>query len=197
MPVYVDSLSDNAPPSIVRRLSKARLDGIRSYPNAIALIAAFIGDTGTPFPAVKFTVTGSAELLSHERSLIREVFGIEPHSDHSLYEAFEIACECSAHDGIHVSGEDLVPEVVNDKGAPLPPGVEGRILVTNLHSYGMPLIRYDLGDSGTTLTATGRAVARYPVSVCSSAGRTGFSSREVAYVYLPGRSSWNALQDSA
>ena len=37
---------------------------------------------------------------------------------------------------------------MDDKGKPVPVGGEGRILVTNLHNYAMPFIRYDIGDVG-------------------------------------------------
>ena len=162
-PVYVDSLSDVNLPEVVRLLASAGLVGIRAYPNAIALIAAFIKDTGSPVPAVKTVVTGGAELLTHERSIVREVFGTEPHSNYSSYEAYEIACECSAHEGLHISAEDVLVEVVDDSDAPVPPGVEGRILITNLHNYGMPFIRYDIGDSGSMLAGAcscGRTLPR-------------------------------------
>jgi len=163
IPVYVDSLSDENLPYVVRLLASARLVGIRAYPNAIALIAAFIKDTGAPVPEVKTIVTGGAELLSHERSIVRDVFGTEPHSNYSSYEAYEIACECSAHEGLHISAEDVLVEVVDDSDTPVPPGVEGRILITNLHNYGMPFIRYDIGDSGTILAGAcpcGRTLPR-------------------------------------
>jgi phenylacetate-CoA ligase len=39
-------------------------------------------------------------------------------------------------------------EIVDDTDTPVPTGSEGRILVTNLHNYAMPLIRYDIGDIG-------------------------------------------------
>jgi phenylacetate-CoA ligase len=147
----VDSLTNEALPDIVRRLSKLRLDGIGGYPNGVALLAAALLDSGTTPPALKAVVTGGAELLGHERELIRQAFGLEPCSNYSAYEAFAIACECQAHAGLHVAAEDIVVEIVDDEGLPVPPGVEGRILVTNLHNYGMPFIRYDLGDAGTLL----------------------------------------------
>ncbi len=31
---------------------------------------------------------------------------------------------------------------------PVPPGAQGRIVITNLHSFAMPIIRYELGDIG-------------------------------------------------
>jgi len=161
--VPVDSLNDPALPEIVRRLAGAHLDGISGYPNGIALIARCILDTGARPPAVRAVVTGGAELLSHERRLIREAFGIEPCSNYSAYEAFAIACECQAHEGFHVAAEDLVVEILDEEGQPVPPGTPGRVVVTNLHNYGMPFIRYDLGDESVLLAGTcscGRALPR-------------------------------------
>ncbi|MBN1152061.1 MAG: phenylacetate--CoA ligase family protein [Dehalococcoidia bacterium] len=147
--ILLDDLSDDALRLLVRRIADAHLVGIRSYPNALALIAGYIKDNDAPRPVVRSIVTGAAEILSHERRIIREIFGGEPHSDYSSSEVLEIASECSAHQGLHVSMEDLVLEILDDQGKPLPPGTEGRIVLTNLHNYGMPLIRYEIGDSGS------------------------------------------------
>ena len=39
-------------------------------------------------------------------------------------------------------------EVIKDDGEPAKPGERGKIVVTNLANYVMPLIRYDTGDIG-------------------------------------------------
>jgi phenylacetate-CoA ligase len=161
--ISVDRLSDDALAGIVRDLAAAQLDGIGGYPNAVALVARFILESGATAPAVRTVVTGGAELLTHERTLIREAFNREPHSNYSAYEAYAIACECEAHEGLHVAAEDVIVEIVDDEGVPVREGVEGRIVITNLHNYGMPFIRYDLGDSGMVLTgrcACGRSLPR-------------------------------------
>ena len=43
-------------------------------------------------------------------------------------------------------------EVVDASGSALPEGGVGRILVTNLHNYTMPLLRYEIGDLGSLST---------------------------------------------
>jgi len=152
--IPVEALSDEALPQVVRQLAEYHPSGIRAYPNALALIAGFIKDNGVQMPAVPSIVTGAAQILSHERRIIHEVFGAEPHSDYSSSEALEIASECSAHQGLHVSMEDLVLEILDSEGRPVPPGAEGRIAITNLHNYGMPFIRYDNGDTGSIMPNT-------------------------------------------
>ena len=49
-------------------------------------------------------------------------------------------------------------EIVDDADQPVEPGGEGRVLVTTLHNYAMPLIRYDIGDravAGETVIVNG------------------------------------------
>jgi phenylacetate-CoA ligase len=42
-------------------------------------------------------------------------------------------------------------EIVDEKGAPVPAGIEGNIAVTSLTNYAMPLLRYWIGDRGALL----------------------------------------------
>ncbi|MBN1151702.1 MAG: phenylacetate--CoA ligase family protein, partial [Dehalococcoidia bacterium] len=91
-------------------------------------------------------ISGAEQLLDHERALLTEVFGTNPFSKYSAFEVYEIASECSAHKGMHIQAEDIVVEVVNEDGSAAAPDRMGRVIVTNLHNYAMPFIRYELGD---------------------------------------------------
>ena len=80
--------------------------------------------------------------------MIADVFGCRPLSKYSSHEVLDIACECPSGSGFHVAAENVIVEVLDDEGQPAPPGTVGRIVVTNLHNYCMPFIRYELGDLG-------------------------------------------------
>jgi phenylacetate-CoA ligase len=136
-------------PSIVALLSRSNMRCLTGYPSAVAYIAAWIRETGVTPPELDSVITGGEQLFEHQRQRIRDVFHREPHSKYSCQEVFEIAMECEAHTGLHVAAEDVVLEIVDDVDTPLPPGTEGRILLTNLHNYGMPFIRYENGDAGS------------------------------------------------
>jgi phenylacetate-CoA ligase len=41
-----------------------------------------------------------------------------------------------------------IVEFLRDDGSPCAPGEDGRIVVTELINYGMPMIRYEVGDRG-------------------------------------------------
>src|SRR3546814_3537656 len=54
--------------------------------------------------------------------------------------------QCPDHEVYHVQSENVLLEVVDDDGRPCGPGETGRVLITSLHNFATPLIRYELGD---------------------------------------------------
>src|SRR5262249_57510260 len=48
-----------------------------------------------------------------------------------------------------VQSENLLLEVLDERGRPCGPGETGRVVVTTLHNFAMPLIRYAIGDYAT------------------------------------------------
>ena len=57
-----------------------------------------------------------------------------------------MAAQCERRQGLHVTAENLIVEVVDDEGRPVAAGVEGRVVVTDLFNYAMPFVRYANGD---------------------------------------------------
>jgi phenylacetate-CoA ligase len=57
-----------------------------------------------------------------------------------------VASECPEGQ-LHINAERFIVEIVQD-GIPVPPGVEGEIVITDLVNYGFPMIRYATGDIG-------------------------------------------------
>jgi len=56
------------------------------------------------------------------------------------------AIDCDAHCGLHIRENDLLFEVVDEQGTPVPDGVSGEVVFTTLTRRAMPLIRYKTGD---------------------------------------------------
>jgi phenylacetate-CoA ligase len=73
---------------------------------------------------------------------------IKVRSNYSSEEVGLIASECEHIPGIyHIAHSNVILEAVNHHGAPLVDGKQlDRVLVTHLHSYATPFIRYDIGD---------------------------------------------------
>ncbi|MBI3708709.1 MAG: phenylacetate--CoA ligase family protein, partial [Proteobacteria bacterium] len=65
---------------------------------------------------------------------------------YSAQEVCNIAFQCPDHPHLHVLAETIVVEVIDKEGRPCAPGETGRVVVTPLHNYATPLLRYELGD---------------------------------------------------
>ena len=103
-----------------------------------------------------------------DRPVLEQAFG-PVFETYGCREVMLIATECPQHDGLHVSMENLIVELVvrqgpDDPGRPAQPGEVGEVVVTDLHNLGMPFIRYALGDLAVagddTPCACGRGLAR-------------------------------------
>ena len=144
--IDVKSISDDSLPDIIEAIRRIRPRALIAYPTVLALLAQYIKETDKAAPPVHAVLTGGEQMFPHQRSLVRDVFGHEPFSRYGSHENYLLGTECDQHQGFHMFVQDLVVEVVDDSGMPLPSGQEGHVLVTNLHARGMPFIRYDTGD---------------------------------------------------
>lgn len=90
----------------------------------------------------------SMMLLAHERQRIEQVFAAPVFDRYGCEEVSLIGSECAEHAGMHLNVDHLVIEFLDDAGAPVPSGTEGRIVVTDTDNLAMPLVRYDVEDVG-------------------------------------------------
>ena len=80
------------------------------------------------------------------RALCREVWGVPIVDAYSATEVGYMALQCPEHEHYHVQSEDVLVEVLDEGGRRCGPGEIGRVVVTTLHNFAMPLVRYDIGD---------------------------------------------------
>ncbi len=75
--------------------------------------------------------------------------GIPSLSNYSAGELGPIAFECSKYQGsFHVTHTNVIVERDKELTASFNGVTVGRLLITHLHSYATPIIRYDIGDFG-------------------------------------------------
>jgi phenylacetate-CoA ligase len=100
--------------------------------------------------AIKFKpkaiILAAEKLHEFQREKIRAVFGCPVFNTYGSREFMLIASECEMHNGLHVNIENLFVEIIKENGDPAKPGEMGDIVITDLHNYGMPFIRYKIGD---------------------------------------------------
>jgi len=141
-------MSEKMMPRFAKRLEGFDGGFIKGYPSAVYLMARYIEREGKRAIRPRAIIITGEELYDFQRELFSKVFGCETYSYYSTNETDAVASECPEHSGYHISAENVIVEIVDDADKPVPVGGEGRIIVTSLHNYGMPFIRYEIGDIG-------------------------------------------------
>ena len=119
------------------------------YPSALSRIAGHAKARGVRLDDLGVRVVfATAECLyPHQRSLMEEVFASPVANGYGGRDAGFIAHECPAG-GMHISAEDIIVEILDPAGRPMPAGQSGEIVVTHLATQEFPFIRYGTGDIG-------------------------------------------------
>lgn len=132
----------------IAMMGRHRVQVVVAYTTIAYLFATKLLERGTTVVRPN-TVIVSAEMLTQpQREVIEAGFGCKAFNRYGCREVGLVAAECDAHRGMHIGTDQLVVEVVDDDGRSVRPGEMGRILLTDLFNYGMPFIRYDVGDMG-------------------------------------------------
>ena len=77
--------------------------------------------------------------------LCQDVFGLAPIVSVVLPETGCLALQCPEHGSLHAMAEGVLAEILDASGTACAPGQPGRLVVTPLHNFAMPLLRYDTG----------------------------------------------------
>ncbi len=123
-------------PTYALRLAEvARAEGISLAKPAQAVRTLIVaGEPGGSIPAT--------------RARIEEAWQARVIDHAGLTEVGPLAVECQQQSGgLHILEGDFWAEVIDPaNGQPLPPGLVGELVVTNLGRWGSPLLRYRTGD---------------------------------------------------
>lgn len=132
--------------AIAARLAR-RPAFLLGYASSLGHLATYLKarDQRIETVAVETTADSLPESVRH---LLQEVFQAPVYNRYGSRELSVIAHEWHDHDGLYVFERNNFVEVLDPAGRPCPPGVAGRIVVTNLNNRAMPFIRYELGDIG-------------------------------------------------
>ncbi len=138
---WVPRVQEHAPTMIV------------GFTSLLGLFARAVADAGASLPSLRGIQSSGENLTAEERELIEDALGAPVYDRYGCREVGVIAHECPAHTGLHTFPALNLVELLGPDGHPAPPGTPGRIVVTNLHNYAMPFIRYEIGDIATCTQA--------------------------------------------
>lgn len=115
---------------------------------ALAIGERLAAHGGAP-PGLRLGVFGSERWSELTRRRIEDLLGLSAFDLYGLTELWGpgAGIECREHAGMHVWTDYFLVEVVDPVTlAPVPPGVEGELVVTTLRKQATPLLRYRTRD---------------------------------------------------
>lgn len=125
---------------------------LQAFPSSLRSLAHHCLDRGEPLtPAPRLVFSDSEQLSAETRALAERAFGTQVIDVFGTFETDNIAYQCAARDGYHITTDCVVLEIIRD-GRPVPHGEEGDIVVTVLGNRTHPFIRYNLRDRGVLST---------------------------------------------
>jgi phenylacetate-CoA ligase len=124
-------------------------------PSNLQAVALRSKETGRVPRRLREVLTYAEVLPAGLRELVRRLWQVPLTDSYSCAEVGPLALQCPGTEHYHVQAENVYLEVLRRDGTLCPPGEMGRVVVTPLHNFAMPLLRYELGD----MAAPGEACA--------------------------------------
>jgi phenylacetate-CoA ligase len=117
-----------------------------TYPSNLGALLDEFEKRGSLPPSLRQVRTIGETLSDELRERCQQAGEIKVVDMYSSQEVGIIALQCPVSGLYHVQSESLLVEVLNDDGQPCKPGETGRIVITDLHNFATPLIRYEIRD---------------------------------------------------
>lgn len=131
---------------LVERLNAYQPQLLMGYASIIGLLAVEQID-GRLTISPEMIATFSEVLGADRVARSQEAWGLTTFDHYGAAEQVMIAAECDAHKGLHQFADMSIVEIVDADNRPVPPGTPGHhILLTNLHKFIQPVIRYEITD---------------------------------------------------
>ena len=127
-------------------LLKINPEYILAYPNTVKALIEYFTQHKLSLPALK-EVRTLGEIVSDDlRKQCSNIFNVPLTDTYSAQEIGYIATQCPDNSVYHIQNENVYVEVLDHNDKPCQPGEVGRVIVTPLHNFATPLIRYEIGD---------------------------------------------------
>lgn len=117
-----------------------------TYPTNIKALCQYFQEHNLKLNNLLEVRTLSEALNPDTRDLCREVLNVPLVDIYSTQELGYLALQCPETNNYHIQSENMLVEVINEKGIPCKPGETGRVIATPLHNFATPLFRNDIND---------------------------------------------------
>lgn len=130
----------------LRWLQKVEPHILLTYPANLDALLTHMHHEGITLARLREVRTVSGTVTAALRERCQQVLGAPLTDLYSAQEVGVIALQCPDSGLLHVQSEHLRVEVLDEQGQPCREGDIGQVVVTDLHNFAMPLIRYALHD---------------------------------------------------
>jgi phenylacetate-CoA ligase len=142
----IDGLQEAA--QVAAQLREARPEVLIGLPGMLDRLAAPELADVVRSVRPRVVIVGGEVATPAMRLRIRETFAAPLYETYASHECPLMAWECHHSGDLHTCDDGVLVEVLRD-GQAVAPGERGEVVVTNLHAYAMPFIRYRIGDLAT------------------------------------------------
>lgn len=130
----------------IEKINSYKPDLIRGYAGSLYELSKYAEKNNLRVHKPKIIVSAAEMLQKNMREKIENIFQTKVYDFYGSREISSIAGECE-HGSMHLFSFWNMVEILKKNNKPAKEGQEGRVIVTNLFNYSMPLIRYELGDT--------------------------------------------------
>ncbi|HVP56912.1 MAG TPA: hypothetical protein VMU02_02350, partial [bacterium] len=131
-----------------KKISRFKPDLLLAFPSSLYHFAQSTKGTGVWGAHPKVILSSGETLYEWQRTVIEDALGGPVYDHYGCCEFSAIARECRLRDGLHIVADrvyvEAVPMVTQPSGEDI-----RELVITGLHNYGMPFIRYAIEDTGS------------------------------------------------
>jgi phenylacetate-CoA ligase len=127
----------------LKRALQFRPRFIVGYASSIEQFASFLISEKLTLQGIRAVISAAEPVYEKARQLVMQAFGAPLFNSYGSREFMSIAAECDQHHGLHINAENILVETELPSSE-----CPSELLITDLHNFGMPFIRYRIGDVG-------------------------------------------------
>ena len=134
---------------LVQAICELKPNYLCTFPSLLLEILRHARGEGIKLPPLLEAISVGEASPPELAGLCREVWDAPLASTYTAAETGAMAYQCKEGGRWHLQSEKSIIEVLDPAGHPCTPGQTGRVIVTPLHNFAMPLLRYEIGDLAT------------------------------------------------
>lgn len=199
-------MSDINLESYEKKLNNFKPKLLISYPGPLTVFAEYLIKKNKKIQSLKAIISSAETLFSWQADLIEKAFSCPVYNRYGCREFGDIAQECEKREGLHINADRVFVEILDEALKPVEDGKSGELVITDLDNYGMPFIRYRIGDISSfkkELCSCGRSLPlldqvegrTLDVIRAPNGNRLGGTFWTILFKSRPGIKSFQVIQD--